>query len=116
MIDLFQLTDTHLLASPQAIDKGRLPYEQLVRAIAEINQRVTRNTVVLATGDLVSTPTPDAYQLLADVLQALKCPVYVMPGNHDDSALMKTHLVGRNIQYATEIQVKNWAVICLDSS
>jgi 3',5'-cyclic AMP phosphodiesterase CpdA len=40
--------------------------------------------VVLITGDLVDTGSPEEYARLRALLKRLPCPCYVIPGNHDD--------------------------------
>jgi 3',5'-cyclic AMP phosphodiesterase CpdA len=43
---------------------------------------------VLITGDLVEHPGPTTYSHFRDLIEPLKMPTYLMPGNHDDPAIM----------------------------
>jgi Icc protein len=51
--------------------------------IEHINALRPHPDVVLATGDLVNTPTDQDYEALRTALDELSVPVYVIPGNHD---------------------------------
>lgn len=71
--------------------------------------------IALLTGDLVQDPEPATYRRLSRILARLPCPVYCLPGNHDDPALMASCLVGEKIQYQSSIVLDSWHIICLDS-
>lgn len=84
---LVQLTDTHIGAPwGEGADVG----------LAAAATAVTRTLgappdAVIVTGDVASTPTAAEYVTARAVLDALDAPVYVLPGNHDDRALMRDH-------------------------
>jgi Icc protein len=44
---------------------------------------------VLLSGDLVDTPSSDAYELALKLLAPLGVPLYAVPGNHDDRDLLR---------------------------
>src|SRR3546814_14801142 len=54
----------------------------LAAAVRQINAAAPRPAVVLATGDLVDKGTAEEYASLAELLQPLIPPPYVIPGNH----------------------------------
>ena len=84
MTTLVQITDTHI------VERGTLLYGQadtaryLAESVAEINNFHPLPDAVLITGDLVEHPGPVTYSHFADLIEPLKPPVYLMPGNHDD--------------------------------
>jgi 3',5'-cyclic AMP phosphodiesterase CpdA len=85
-----QISDPHVRA-----DDGGAAAQQLQRAMAQANEY--RADVILLTGDLVNDERADEYEALARAIADPPAPLFVLPGNHDDRALMRTHL--RNHEY-----------------
>ena len=80
-----QITDSHVVAQGHRyydiVDTNAF----LARAIAHLNALDPRPDVVVATGDLVSKGTNKEYAALREILSDLTIPIYVIPGNHDES-------------------------------
>jgi len=81
---LGQISDLHLtpmrrLAYGVVDTAGCL--ERCVQRIASLDPLPD---LVIATGDLVDTPSAQSYGLLREILAKLPLPLYVLPGNHDD--------------------------------
>src|SRR3546814_16886798 len=55
----------------------------LAAAVRQINAAAPRPDVVLATGDLVDKGTAEEYAALAELLQPLIPPLYVIPGRSE---------------------------------
>lgn len=91
---LVQITDTHIL------ERGKLLYgsvdsaEHLRESVAEINSMVPQPDLVMITGDLVEKPGDSTYSHFEELIAPLKAPVYLIPGNHDDPAIMEEHFGG----------------------
>lgn len=85
---LVQITDTHIQP------KGELLYGQvdaaknLRLAVAEIGRIRPIPDLVVITGDLVEKSDRASYEHFKELIAPIKVPVYVLPGNHDDPALM----------------------------
>jgi 3',5'-cyclic-AMP phosphodiesterase len=79
---LVQLTDPHIVPPGRllagAIDTPALLAQAVAAAIA------LRPEAVVMTGDLVERGTADEYEHLRGLIAPLSCPVWLMPGNHDD--------------------------------
>ncbi|MBV9788763.1 MAG: phosphodiesterase [Chloroflexi bacterium] len=60
----------------------------LQRAVDHLMQLPTLPDVVLVTGDCADTGSRAEYERLQILLSPLTMPVYVIPGNHDDRAVM----------------------------
>ena len=84
-----QISDLHIKR------RGELAYGRvdtataLSRCIAELNRFLPRPDLVVISGDLVDTPTGEAYDHLNALLGPLQIPFLAVPGNHDDRALMR---------------------------
>lgn len=79
---LAQISDTHVRA-----DDDGVAARQLRRAMAQAAEY--QADVILLTGDLVNDERPEEYAVLAETIADPPAPVYVLPGNHDDRALMR---------------------------
>jgi len=84
-----QITDLHV---GQLLEAGGRTIDTLggvTRAVAALNALSPRPEAVLVTGDLVAEERRDTYRAVAAALGDLAMPHYVVPGNHDDRALMR---------------------------
>jgi 3',5'-cyclic AMP phosphodiesterase CpdA len=83
-----QITDPHVKHA------GKLAYGRvdtlpmLDRAVAHLRRLDPQPDVVLLTGDLVDEGSDAEYGRLRHALSPLKPPLYVIPGNHDERAVM----------------------------
>jgi 3',5'-cyclic AMP phosphodiesterase CpdA len=101
-----QITDHHLLESPEQIREGFVPGHALRMVMKHIAEHTAdKADFVISTGDLVEPPTEAAYGCAIKLLgleesaslpgpqhanvEGLKdYPLYFLPGNHDDRELM----------------------------
>ncbi|MDN5938622.1 MAG: metallophosphoesterase [Salinisphaera sp.] len=109
---LIQISDTHLLADPQAQVRGWNNQLALDAVLAHVQANYPRMDALLLTGDLVHDESPAGYRRLAQQLRRLDVPVHALPGNHDDPALMRKHLSGIG---QDPFCVGGWQVQLLDS-
>jgi len=114
-IELIQLTDTHIFSDPESTFDGVDTAKTLQQVIGHIQKLDWLPDAILATGDLVHDPEPAAYQRLVNILRTIPCPVFCIPGNHDDPALMQQFLNQDNICTHNSIHFENWIVCMLDS-
>lgn len=86
---LVQLSDPHIVAPGRLLlDRIDTP-ALLARSVAEVCAFRPAPTAVIVTGDLVDRGTLDEYRHLRELLAPLPCPVWLMPGNHDDAATLR---------------------------
>ena len=85
-LHVLQVTDCHLLPSPDATLLGVRTADSLA---AVLDAACTERTpdAVLATGDLAQAPLPETYEIfLATLARYYNGPLLCVPGNHDHGA------------------------------
>ena len=105
-----QISDTHAQAPDSEPFLGVFNNENLSRAVAELLAITPRPDVVLITGDLTFDGEPAEYQALRELLAPIGIPYFMIPGNHDDRALLREtfpehrylHDTGEFIQYVVD--------------
>lgn len=113
-ICIVQISDFHLLHDPKQTMMGIDTDQSLAVVVDAIKEYPAH--LFLLTGDLVQEPTVPTYRRLQKHLQKLNKPCYCLPGNHDDSDLMRKHLLNEAIFYQDRILLEGWQIICLDST
>jgi 3',5'-cyclic AMP phosphodiesterase CpdA len=89
MMLICHLSDLHIRA-PGQLAYGRVDTAaHLQRCVAHIAGLTPRPDAVVVTGDLTDRGEPEEYEHLLSLLAPLSPPVYVIPGNHDNRALMR---------------------------
>jgi len=84
-----QITDTHIRAEGK-LCYGKLDtFTYLERCVAHINALSPRPDAVLVTGDITDFACRAAYERAAAAFAQLVMPFYLVPGNHDDPALIR---------------------------
>jgi 3',5'-cyclic AMP phosphodiesterase CpdA len=82
------ITDLHVTPEPDLF-YGRIDTRAaLARMIERIEGLEPRPDLVVATGDLVDKPSPESYAALRRLFERLTPPLKLLPGNHDDRALL----------------------------
>jgi Icc protein len=116
VVRLAQLTDCHILA-----DARDCLHEMNTRASFEavchsLMNELADFDLLLATGDLSQDASPASYKYLARRFDALRRPVFWLPGNHDDPESMRAHLHGEWIFAHKQLLIGNWQIVLLDST
>ncbi|MCX7273455.1 MAG: phosphodiesterase [Burkholderiales bacterium] len=84
-----QLSDPHI-REPGRVAYGRVnTADYLARAVRTLIALPQQPDAVVITGDLVDFGRRAEYEHLAALLAPIRQPVYLMPGNHDDPAMMR---------------------------
>jgi Icc protein len=115
---IVQISDLHVAADGAPVRRFVDTNANLARAIAYIEAMRPRPDLVVATGDLTDNGLPEEYLLLRELLDRFDIPVYVIPGNHDETGPLATTLDnhtylprdGGPLQYAIEGDVRVVAV------
>jgi Icc protein len=116
-----QISDLHIKA-PGALAYGKVDTAAaLKRCVAALSEFRPRPDLVVISGDLVDTPTPEEYEHLKQLLAPLEIPCVGIPGNHDSREWMRAAFPEQ--RYAAPsgaldqtLSVDGLDVILLDSS
>lgn len=114
-VRVIQCTDTHIPADPATRFAGIDTDFTLAAVVQAINRHTRAPDCVLVTGDLVDIPSETSYRRLLPYLQAIAAPVYCLPGNHDDPALLQA-VLNRDTQRTPKvIEAGPWIIVMLDT-
>ncbi len=86
---LAHLSDTHLLADPDARIRDHNPAENLAAVIDALPEQVD---VMVVTGDVAEEGNPRSYHLAQSMIAERAARTFLLPGNHDDPDAMRTVL------------------------
>ena len=116
------ISDTHFGPTTEYMLNGHNPYACARRLVEVINDLPTRPHFVFHTGDVVSDPDPEAYQLAAETLAGLQAPIYYANGNHDTAEGIHRHMLmgpkqdtGEAGQLAYTFEVNGYRFLVLDA-
>ena len=114
-ISVLQITDTHIMAMPDATLLG-IKTAHYFNAVMELASRSkTKFDLCLVTGDLAQEPVPESYQYMVDTLEQYQSPCVCLPGNHDDLEIMQAVLCTETVNCRKRVALGKWQVICLNS-
>ena len=91
MAILAQLSDPHMRLPPEDEGSG----EALAAAVKAVLVLDPLPDAVIVTGDLADGAEAAEYDRVRELLEPLPMPVHVLPGNHDDSAVVEADYVVR---------------------
>ena len=89
-----QLTDTHIKSEGRLVSRKVDTVANLARGVEHLVRLEPSPDVVLMTGDLTDFGRSDEYRLLRQLIAPVECPVYVIPGNHDDRENLRRAFAG----------------------
>jgi 3',5'-cyclic-AMP phosphodiesterase len=114
---VLQITDTHLHADAAGRMRGVNTLETLL-SVLEAVRAGTRwpPDAIVVTGDIVQDESRAGYERFRDIMAPLKIPVFCIPGNHDDPALMAEVLAQPPFQVCGDTTIGDWTLVFLDSS
>ena len=115
-VRLVQITDCHIYADADTRMRGMNTRHSLEAVCALIARDRDDFDALLATGDLSQDGSAESYRYLAGYLPGLGLPIFWIPGNHDEAAVMADVLVGPLISPARHLLVGAWQVLLLDST
>ena len=109
-----QLTDCHLMASPEHEYRGKDSHKSLKILMQSVQEYDP--DLLLATGDLSEDSSPTSYEALKTYFNPLGVPVLALPGNHDDPELLAQAFTGSPVKNVKVTEHGEWQIIRLDTS
>lgn len=86
---IVQLSDLHIKA-PGVLSYGRVDTAKYLRDAVDAVLRLPQAPdAILLSGDLVDGGQDEEYAHLMTLLEPLRCPLYALPGNHDERAALR---------------------------
>jgi 3',5'-cyclic-AMP phosphodiesterase len=114
-LTILQLTDTHFFADGQKTLHGINTRESFSAVLKAAQSEDVTPDIILLTGDLADRGEVEAYRALEQALAVFDCPIYALPGNHDDRENLKRAFDETRIYDDKRIEEKGWQCILLDS-
>ncbi len=115
VLEVVQLTDSHLFATPDEQLLGLSTAESLQHVIALVQAERPALDLVLATGDLSQDGSAASYQRFRQLSEVLAAPVRWCAGNHDEHAPMQAVAQGTAL-LSPVVDMGRWRITLLDSS
>jgi 3',5'-cyclic AMP phosphodiesterase CpdA len=84
-----QLTDLHLTEESGRAQSLVNTNEHFDKVVESLNALDVKPDVILITGDIADDAHPQAYAKLRSRIADLPAPCFMVPGNHDDQALLR---------------------------
>lgn len=84
-----QITDLHTGSRIKMPGYEVDTLSRVAKAVAHLNALDPAPDLVLATGDLTRDGAREEYEALKAAFASLAMPVYLLPGNHDDRAMLR---------------------------
>lgn len=91
---LVQMSDPHIVPEGELLLGGIDTATFLRDAVAHVNRLDPQPDLVLLTGDLVNEGRGEEYEHLAKLLEPLRAPFHLVPGNHDLTGVLRTSFPG----------------------
>jgi Icc protein len=114
-VRLLQISDPHLFANPNGRLRGVETLTSLRQVLTHASARRASLDALLCSGDVVNDD-PGGYPHFARELSVLGKPVYCVPGNHDDPALMRRALSQPPFQVGGYVDLGSaWRIVLVDS-
>ena len=118
---LAHISDLHVFANrketPLVRDDAAAVARRVVADAASLDPPLD---AVVLTGDLTDGGSVDDYRLLQDILAPLRCPIIVVPGNHDRRATLRAAFADR-VAFADadflhyEVRIGGIRILALDT-
>jgi Icc protein len=112
---LIQISDLHLFADPDSCLLGLNTLKSLEAVLNLVTENSVPPDMIALTGDLSQDETAGAYLKIAQLCKRFTCPLYWIPGNHDDPDLMQKTFAKTNIKEDKAILLGNWLIILLNT-
>ena len=113
---ILQISDTHLFSDANKELVGVNTQTTLHTIVEYILREHEHFDLAILTGDLSQDYQARSYEMIAETLAPLHIPVYCLPGNHDDLAMMQRVYPLHNVSYRPHVLLRDWQIIMLNTA
>ncbi|MBV1879087.1 MAG: metallophosphoesterase [Pseudomonadales bacterium] len=113
-IRIVQLTDIHL-SSRENPRVHRVATDVSLALVVDQIRQLQQPDGIIITGDIADDGSAPSYARLREILAVLNVPVYVLPGNHDDPAVMQSCLNTDGFHYVQSTCIGDWGFVFVNS-
>ena len=110
-----QITDTHIYAAADTCLLGLNTRHSLQQVVA-LTLATRQPDLVVASGDLSHDGSLQAYAYVRETLGTLDVPVYCLPGNHDEAAMVHSHMNSDGFHTTGNVCAGGWQLLFMDST
>jgi len=112
---IIQISDTHLFSDANKSLVG-VPTQKSLEAVLDLVKRKAGEfDMIIHSGDLAQDYASSSYIRLVEMLGIFNVPIYCVPGNHDDPAMMANVYPYQLMSSDRQIVRDHWQIILLDS-
>ena len=115
-IRIWQFSDTHLFADPAGELYDCRTGQSLQDVLDHARGSIRPNDIAVVSGDLVHDESRQGYRCFISMFETLGIPVFCLPGNHDDPALMREMMGVGRVRFAPVHMADGWQCWFLDST
>jgi Icc protein len=113
---VIQLTDIHYFTDP-AKTLLNINTNQSFKLVLEAAQaNGWPPDFLIATGDLSQEGNASSYKRLLETLSGIGLPIYCLPGNHDNPAVMSQVLSSDEVHVEKNLVKENWNIVFLNTA
>ncbi len=109
--DLVQLTDPHYMEDPDGRLKDVHTRSTFVQVLTAALAESPPPVAILLTGDVTQDGSRSGYEAIRNDLARTGVPVWCLPGNHDDPAVMAEIMAGDGFNYCQPRRLGPWEVL-----
>jgi 3',5'-cyclic-AMP phosphodiesterase len=115
-IKILHITDLHLLEDKESHFLGINPYESLLAVSDHIEKEQQKPDFVIISGDFSQDYSIKSYELAKEIIKKFSCPVFAIPGNHDNPSLLKKILYNSgDVCSDKQLIADNWRILLLNT-
>lgn len=117
-VNILQITDLHLFAEPDVMLKGIDTRKSFDRVLAHAADLGADFDLVIVTGDLTHDEQRGTYQAVRERFENRLDRVRIIPGNHDDRALMREifpEIIPGDGPLTFSLDIAGWRIVGLDT-
>lgn len=115
ILNLVQITDSHLFADPAGTLLGLPTSDSLKSVVDLVVQEQQGVDLVLATGDIAQDGSAVSYRRFVELVDPIRAPLRWLPGNHDEARVQTAVATGKDWSQPV-VDMAGWRLVLLNSA